>query len=185
MPLPKLLLNGDARLAAFPPLVSSDPGEQLVVGWREWAGLPRLGIARAMAKIDTGARTSALHANSIELFELEGAPWVRFDVTGEAETMPWHEAALSDQRLVRSSNGETEMRCVIRTELYLAGRVWPIDLTLTNRERMELPMLIGREALAGRVLVDAEKSWLSGRPVLRPMRPLAPRGRSGRTGQPH
>lgn len=186
MPLPKILLNGDERLAAFPTLDISRQDGPIVVGWREWAGLPQLGIARAMAKIDTGARTSALHANFIQPFEADGAPWVRFDVTGEAETMPWHETRIADQRLVRSSNGETELRNVIRTNLFLAGQVWPIELTLTNRERMELPMLIGREALAGRVLVDAQKSWLSGEPRLRPRRILsssASSRRSGRTGQ--
>jgi hypothetical protein len=181
MPLPKILLTGDARLAAFSATRLNSGDEPPVVGWREWAGLPLLGIARAMAKIDTGARTSALHANSIEFFETGGQAWVRFDVTGEAETMPWHEAPVTDQRLVRSSNGEAELRSVIRTDLFLAGRTWPIELTLTNRERMELPMLIGREALAGRVLVDAGKSWLSGEPRL-----LARSRRSPpkRTGQP-
>ena len=163
MALPKILLAGDRRLAGFPDARTED-GTLATVGWREWAGLPRLGVARVEAKIDTGARTSALHADRIELFEAEGAPWVRFDVFGEAASVPWHEAAVTDRRLVRSSNGEAGTRVVIATELDLAGRVWQIELTLTNREKMELPMLIGREALAGRVLVDADKSWLWGRP---------------------
>jgi hypothetical protein len=172
MSTPKLLLNGDPRLSAFPDRLARERADIIVVGWREWAGLPRLGIARVKAKLDTGARTSALHANSIVAFEAAGTNWVRFDVTGEAETAPWHEAPVFDRRLVRSSNGEAELRFVIRTELLLAGQAWPIELTLTNRERMELPMLIGREAMAGRVLVDAAKSWLWGRPVWR-----APRAR--------
>jgi hypothetical protein len=165
---PKILLAGDARLAAFPAAEGSEANAPGVVGWREWVGLPELGIARVEAKIDTGARTSALHAGSIEAFEADGETWVRFDVTGEGENVPWHEAPVADRRSVRSSNGETELRYVIRTELALAGRVWPVEISLTNRERMELPMLIGREALAGRVLVDAEKSWLWGRPRWRP-----------------
>lgn len=164
MPLPKILLAGDDRLASFPAF-PAEAGAPLVVGWREWAGLPRLGVARIEAKIDTGARTSALHANSIELFDVGGAPFVRFDVSGEAATAPWHEAEVTDRRLVRSSNGEAERRIVIGTELELAGRAWPIELTLTNRLLMDLPMLIGREALAGRVLVDAERSWVWGRPT--------------------
>lgn len=172
MPIPKILLNGDRRLAAFP----LDPGvledDSVVVGWREWAGLPGLGIARIKAKVDTGARTSALHVNSIETFEKGRTTFVRFDVTGESETMPWHEAAATDRRLVKSSNGETELRFVIRTELRLAGRTWPVDISLTNRERMDLPMLIGREAIAGQMLVDAGRSWLWGRPVWR-TRPAA------------
>jgi hypothetical protein len=166
MPLPKVLLDGDERLGAFAKhgkLARSEA--RFVVGWREWAGLPRLGIARVKAKIDTGARTSALHANSIEFYESDGEPWVRFDVAGEGKSAPWHEARVADRRSVRSSNGGTELRFVIRTELALGGRAWAANITLTNRERMELPMLIGREALAGRVLVDAERSWLCGQPV--------------------
>jgi hypothetical protein len=167
MPIPKILLNGDRRLAAFP-LEPGEPDEEpVVVGWREWAGLPDLGIARIKAKVDTGARTSALHVNSIETFEKGRATLVRFDVTGESETVPWHEATATDRRLVKSSNGETELRFVIRTELRLAGQTWPVEVSLTNRERMDLPMLIGREAIAGRVVVDPGKSWLCGRPVWR------------------
>lgn len=166
MPLPKILLDGDERLGAFSEQSVLNRREgRVVVGWREWVGLPRLGIARAKAKIDTGARTSALHANSIECYESDGKAWVRFDVAGQGRGAPWHEAPVADRRTVRSSNGETELRFVIRTELALGGRSWAANITLTNRERMELPMLIGREALAGRVLVDAERSWLCGQPV--------------------
>lgn len=172
MAIPKILLNGDRRLAAFP-LEPGEPGSApVVVGWREWAGLPGLGIARVKAKIDTGARTSALHVNSIEAFDRGRMTYVRFDVSGEAETVPWHEAPATDRRVVKSSNGESELRFVIRTELRLAGRTWLVEVSLTNRERMDLPMLIGREALAGHVLVDADKSWLCGRPVWR-SRPAA------------
>lgn len=167
MPLPKILLFGDERLAAFPGEPEAALPSPAVVGWREWVGLPGLGIARVKAKMDTGARSSALHANSIEPFETDSAQYVRFDVMGEPETVPWHEAPVSDRRLVRSSNGETELRFVIRTDLTIAGQTWPVDITLTNRERMDLPMLIGREALAGRALVDPERSWLSGRPLWR------------------
>lgn len=165
MPPPKILLAGDSRLAAFPAEKGDLDDSLVVVGWREWAGLPTLGIARVKAKADTGARTSALHVNSVEAFERGRTTFVRFDVTGETEGVAWHEAPVADRRLFKSSNGETELRFVIRTELGLAGRVWPVEISLTNRERMELPMLVGREALAGRVLVDAEKSWLWGRPT--------------------
>jgi hypothetical protein len=183
---PKILLDGDIRLRAFVDDARGDPGERLVVGWREWASLPELGIARIEAKIDTGARTSALHINTVDAFERRGAAWVRFEVTGESESVPWHEAPLADRRSVRSSNGEAELRYVIRTRLTLGGRSWPVELTLTNRERMELPMLVGREALAGRVLVDAEKSWLCGRPQWRVLRarPAPPaRKRALRAGE--
>ena len=170
MPLTKILLAGDGRLRAFadPPMARET--EPVVVGWREWASLPGLGIARIQAKVDTGARTSALHADSIERFEQAGESWVRFDVTGEVEAVPWHEAPVADRRTIRSSNGEAELRFVIRTQLELAGQSWPVEITLTNRERMELPMLIGREALAGRALVDSAQSWLWGRPNWRKLR---------------
>ena len=187
MPLPNILLDGDERLGAFFGRAEPNRGEgPFVVGWREWAGLPRLGIARVKAKIDTGARTSALHANSIEQFDAQGAPWVRFHVAGEGKGAPWHEAPVADRRSIRSSNGGTELRFVIRTELTLAGRAWAVDITLTNRERMELPMLIGREALAGRVLVDAERSWLCGQPAPLPAaekRKPAGRKRLARLGE--
>ena len=185
---PKIILEGDERLVGFPSVPSGRDSAVLVVGWREWAGLPEFGIAYIEGKMDTGARTSALHVNSIEAFETGGRPSVRFDVSGEAETAPWHEARVADRRLVRSSNGEAEMRYVIRTELVLAGRSWPIEITLTNRERMDLPMLIGREALAGRALVDPDKSWLWGQPVWRELpaaenpAPLSGPGR--RPGEP-
>jgi len=185
MPPPKILLTGDRRLTAFP-TDGGEPSESLiVVGWREWAGLPELGIARVKAKVDTGARTSALHVNSMEAFVRRRQPFVRFDVTGEAESMPWHETPVADRRLVKSSNGEAELRFFIRTELWLAGSTWRVEISLTNRERMDLPMLIGREALAGRVLVDADKSWVWGRPVWRtkPLaRPLAKQLRKTRAG---
>ena len=164
MPLPKILYAGDPRAAGLTSEVSRAGSSPLLVGWREWVGLPQLGLAGIMAKIDTGARTSALHANSIEIFERTQETWVRFDVTGEGEQVPWHEMKLAGQRMVRSSNGISELRCVIATELRLGGRRWPIEVTLTNREKMELPMLIGREALAGRVIVDAAKSWQCGKP---------------------
>lgn len=178
---PKILLDGDSRLAAFPEYSNGIEGGRLVVGWREWAGLPGLGIARVQAKIDTGARTSSLHANSIEVLERDGVEMVRFDVVGEGENAPWHEASVADRRQVRSSNGEAELRFVIRTDLSLGGRVWTVEITLTNRERMEAPMLIGREALASHVVVDPSESWFLGRPDWRSLRPR-PR-RKARSGE--
>ncbi|SEQ41845.1 Uncharacterized conserved protein [Faunimonas pinastri] len=166
---PKILLDGDRRLDRFPPVDAAGgdtthPGG-IVVGWREWVSLPALGIGRIKAKIDTGAKTSALHADSIEHFLRDGANWVRFDVIGEGENVPWHEAPVVGQRQVRSSNGRAELRTVILTRLVLAGHFWEAEVSLTNRGSMELPMLIGREALAGRMLVDSACSWLWGRPV--------------------
>lgn len=137
-----------------------------IVGWREWAALPDLGIARIKAKIDTGAKTSALHASRIALVEKDGDTRVAFDVIGEgAHRGPrHHEAPLVGRRVIRSSNGEEQERFVIQAMLALAGRRWPVELTLADRTAMELPMLIGRQALGGRVLVDSGASYLWGRP---------------------
>ena len=174
LPIPKIILRGDSRLAAFPPRPGLE-ARPLTVGWREWLELPDLGIARIMAKIDTGARTSALHAGSIEPFEVEGQPFVRFDVTGEGHRAPWHEAPVADRRSVRSSNGGTEERLVIRTRLMLGPESWVAEVSLTKRDSMDLPMLIGREALAGWALVDPAQSWLWGQPRAEP-RPRRRRG---------
>lgn len=180
MPAPKILRLGDPHLDGFAERGLATRDGLPLVGWREWVGLPELGIVRIAAKVDTGAKTSALHANSLQPFTRNGAAFVRFDVTGEDADAPWHELPVLGRRSVRSSNGESEMRYVVGTRLKVGADVWTIDLTLTNRERMEMPMLIGREALAGRVLVDAGKSWLSGAPARRP-RTTAPRKRTGRT----
>ena len=100
MRLPKILLEGDERLSAFRDRRRAAESAHVVVGWREWAGLPDLRIARIAAKVDTGARTSALHADLIELAERDGAPFVRFGVTGEAAGTPVHEAPVIDRRPV-------------------------------------------------------------------------------------
>jgi hypothetical protein len=169
----KILRLGDPHLRGFAdrrlPVHQGLP----LVGWREWVGLPDLGIVRIAAKMDTGARTSALHADSLKPLTRHGVAFIRFDVTGEDEKTPWHELPLLGRRSVRSSNGESEMRYVVAMRLRVGGEEWVIDVTLTNRERMEMPMLIGREALAGRVLVDAAKSWLGGAPA-RPKPPAKP-----------
>ena len=167
MPALKILRLGDPHLVGFPDRRLPARQGLPLVGWREWVGLPDLGIVRIAAKMDTGAKTSALHANSLKPLVRNGVALIRFDVTGEDEKTPWHELPLLGRRSVRSSNGESEMRYLVAMRLRIGGEEWVIDVTLTNRERMEMPMLIGREALAGRVLVDAAKSWLGGAPVRR------------------
>ncbi len=140
---------------------------RLVVGWREWCALPDLGISRIKVKIDTGARTSALHASGIEPFEREGKPWLRFSVhpiqkntqhTAEAE------APLVDERWVRSSSGESSFRPVIATRLVIGSLVWKVEVTLERRDFMGYRMLLGRQALRRRVYVDAGSSFLAGAP---------------------
>lgn len=142
-------------------------GRKSVVGWQEWAALPGLGIRHIKAKLDTGARSSALHAPRIAVVEKNGAPWVKFDVDDDPPgdgTAMRHSAALSDYRQVRSSSGHTEMRYVVKTMLALAGECWEIELTLTDRSDMELPMLIGRSALRRRMIVDPGRRFLCGEP---------------------
>ncbi|MGV3483382.1 MAG: ATP-dependent zinc protease [Planctomycetaceae bacterium] len=143
------------------------PSTLRVSGWREWVGLPTLSIRSIKAKIDSGARSSCLHAFDTEPFERDGSEWVRFAVhpiQRNDEKVIWCEAPVFDRRLVRSSNGVVSQRFVIRTELSLFGSVWPIDLTLHNRDAMGFRMLIGREAVRGRFIIDPGGSYYAGRP---------------------
>lgn len=133
------------------------------LGWREWAALPMLGIQRVKAKVDTGARSSALHAVHIAPFESNGVQYVRFAVhpnqrTADEDVLA--EARVADVRTVKSSGGHTTRRYVIETSLALGGLVWPIELTLTPRAEMGFRMLIGREAMRGRFLVDPGRSFI-------------------------
>lgn len=136
-----------------------------LIGWREWVALPELGIKEIKAKIDTGARSSALHAFDLEEFTRKGKPWVRF-VVHPVQRSPHPEiecsAPLVDRRLVRSSGGRTTLRPVIHTPVALGGSVWPIEITLVNRDVMGFRMLLGRQAVRGRFLVNPGRSFLNG-----------------------
>ena len=151
--------------------------EQDCLGWREWVHLPDLGIRWVKAKTDSGARTSALHAFDIEIFEREGREFVRFKVHprqhNDVETIE-AEAELIDQRHVRSSHGKRTFRPVIRTTLEVRGQSFPIELTLVCRRRMKFRMLLGREALRNRFVVDTGRSYLGGRKPPRPKTKVAP-----------
>jgi len=154
------------------------PREPLKIGWREWVGLPGLRVAAIKAKVDTGARTSALHAYNIAPFRRSGALWLRFELhpIQRSEAMKVVcEARAIDERAVRNSGGGVERRYIIRTLLKLGEKSWPIELALANRDQMGFRMLLGRTALEGRALIEPSRSYLLGaRPVkLRARRKLS------------
>lgn len=141
--------------------------KQILVGWREWAGLPEFTPTLIKAKIDTGARTSAIHAWNVRRFTEGGAPWVAFalhPVQRDNKQSVECRAAVHDVREIRSSDGAAQIRIVIRTMLTLGEARWPIELTLARRDQMGFRMLVGRTALRNRALVDPAKSYLCGKP---------------------
>lgn len=135
-------------------MTAADP---IILGWREWAELPALSLAPLAAKLDTGARSCALHARVLETFEQQGAPWIRFlALPGAKHGERLLEAPVADCRGIRSSNGERQFRYVIRTPLRLGKRETEVELSLARRHRLRHPLLIGRAALqALDIYVDA------------------------------
>ncbi len=151
-------------------------GRQLkpVLGWREWLALPDLGIHAIRAKLDSGARSSALHVDSLETFHSGGREWVRFSVaTGPSDgNLVLVESTVYDRRPVTDSGGHVSERIFVRTRLLLAGQEYPVEINLTSRRNMLFPMLLGRTALARHFLIDPARSFRAGRnlhePVVRP-----------------
>lgn len=150
----------DPRIPARP------PRQRREIGWREEVALPDLHIARLKAKVDTGARTSALHAENVERFARGGLAWVRFSVP-LAAAAGRIEAPVADEREIRNTSGQAERRIVIRTTLVLGRRRWPIEVSLADRTEMAFDLILGRTALRGRRLcVDPGRSFLAGPPDL-------------------
>ncbi len=138
----------------------------LIIGWRETIALPQLGISKIKAKIDTGARTSVLHAFHIQTSDRNGKKIIRFQVhpfQRDSKTTVTAEAELLEYREVRNSGGIAQLRPVILTEVELGGEKWSLELTLTNRDVMGFRMLLGRQAIRRKFLVDPGKSFIQSR----------------------
>lgn len=139
--------------------------KELVFGWQEWVELPGLGLPAVQAKIDTGARSSSIHAFMIEPYGRANKPRVRFGVhpiPDQPDITVFCSAELVGQREITSSNGETELRYIIRTPMRIGGQEWPIEISLTNRESMQYRMLVGRTALRDNIIVDPNNSCVQG-----------------------
>lgn len=146
---------------------SADVAGATVAGWREWVALPDLDVPWVKAKLDTGARSSAIHAYDLVELDRDGEPWVTFEIH------PWQRSDLDskpvelpivDRRIVRSSTGHEEERLVVATTIRVVGLDLSAELTLANRDEMGFRMLVGREAMRGALLIDPSRSYLGGKP---------------------
>lgn len=143
------------------------PANRSTLGWREWIALPEQGVPWIKTKVDTGARTSSIHAFGLEAFDRNDTPWVRFEIhpwqrsTSDAVTA---ELPVHDRRLVRPSSGEEEERYVVLMPITVAGLTVPAEITLSQRDAMGFRMLLGRQAMRRRFLVDPGRSYLGGKP---------------------
>lgn len=152
--------SGTSHLAPPPPQLN-------VVGWREYVSLPHLGVPKIKAKLDTGARSCALHAVQIRYVERHGITCVQFAVHPQQRNtreIIHCEAPLVEERYVMDSGGKRTLRPVIATFVVLADQLIPIELTLVARDEMGFRMLVGRQAIRGKFLVDAGRSFVTGKP---------------------
>jgi hypothetical protein len=144
--------------------VTVEKRKKKIAGWREWVSLPDCNIKRIKAKLDTGARTSALHASKITPFTKDGASYVRFvvhPIQRKNKPAATCVALVIDHRRIMDSGGRSEERYVIRTTLLIGQSQWPVELSLTNRDQLGFRMLIGRQALRRRYLVDPARSFVT------------------------
>lgn len=135
-----------------------------VIGWREWVSLPKLGLDQIKAKIDTGARTSALHAFALRPFKENNKDRIRFDihpVQNDTSKVVTCEADIIDLRWISDSGGHKEERYVIETPVIIGQRSWSIEITLTERDTMLFRMLLGRSAIRRRYLINPGRSFIT------------------------
>ncbi len=140
-------------------------GKKLIIGSEEWCGFSTLGVPAIKARVDSGAKTSSIHAFDIKVFKRKGERWVRFDIhplQKNRKTNVRCEAPVVDRRSVKSSSGESGKRYVIRAPMVIGGHEWEVELTLANRDSMGYRMLLGREAMSNRVLIDPSDGFLLG-----------------------
>jgi hypothetical protein len=140
------------------------------IGWREWISLPDFGVRNIKVKVDTGARSSSLHAYDLEYFRRRGREYVRFEICPHqrsSKSAVVVEAPVLEHRSVRSSSGKASKRPVIITNIAMLGEKWPIEVTLANRDEMGFRMLLGRQAVRGRFLVNPGQSYYGGKPKRR------------------
>jgi hypothetical protein len=133
-----------------------------IAGWREYVALPTLGIGPLVAKLDTGARSAALHAENIHIYEKDGHYRIRFDVPVDAQggRVKTCDLRLSAERRVKNTGGGSELRKVVETDVKLGSTVWQAQITLTDRTDMGVPMLLGRSTIKGRFLVHPGRSFV-------------------------
>ena len=151
------------------------PENKIILGSEEWCSFPEIGIPAIKARVDSGAKTSALHAINIAPFVKDDINWVKFDINpiqNNLKTVIHCEALLIDKRIVKSSSGFREQRYVIQTNINIGNETWSIEMTLTNRDSMGFRMLLGREAMSGRILVDPEQKYLLGQPTTENLKEL-------------
>ena len=147
--------------------MTGKPTHKPMLGWREWVALPEFGIAQIKAKIDTGARSSALHAETLEPYRKGGENWLMFTVQPKQkqnELLIECHAPIVDRRLVSDSGGHKQRRYVIETQLLFGQQLIQAEITLTNRDSMRFRMLLGRTAMNGHFIIDPNGSYLQGKP---------------------
>ncbi len=149
--------------------MTDKPIQLPMLGWREWVALPEFGIAQIKAKIDTGARSSALHAVIIEPYPKGGENWLMFAVQPmqkQSDFIIECHAPIKDHRTVSDSGGHKQRRYVIETQLLFGQQLIKAEITLTNRDSMRFRMLLGRTAINKHFLIDPNASYLQGKPSL-------------------